>query len=279
MDFPYKQVFKKAEETLLLYGSEHKPMEEIRERWNRVKAGAHKTFGSQRLSDDEFYSTMVKVVFFAGFRAAVVGQKLHMILHHFPNWEIVSRYTDREIACILDDPSMIRHPGKINACGNNAQQFQAVIREHGSFRRCIDSFNPEHSFENLMRLKEELQRRFDYLGEVTVYHFMMIIGLPVLKPDLVVSRIFYRLSVTNQKDNPSETVKQGLNFAKATGLPIGYIDHVFVVYGQMENKHFGIDRGICLDKPRCGVCGLTDYCGHYRTNMVAGRRRQGIPQA
>jgi DNA-3-methyladenine glycosylase I len=138
--------------------------------------------------------------------------------------------------------------------------IRELIEEHGSVARYIASFEPAASFENLLLLKEELEGRFQYLGEVTVYHFLTELGLDVLKPDRVICRIFRRLGLIEREDQILKTVIQGRKFREATGLPMRYIDIVFVAYGQAQSLEFGLDRGICLTKPRCSVCGLRDFC-------------------
>ena len=62
---------------------------------------------------------------------------------------------------------------------------------------------------------------------------MMDIGLPLMKPDIVVARIFYRLGLIPceefKKDSDAETVVRAREqFANATGHPIRYVDIVFV---------------------------------------------------
>lgn len=49
-----------------------------------------------------------------------------------------------------------------------------------------------------------------------------------------------------------------------TALPIRYVDIVLVAYGQVQSLEFGIDRGICLDEPRCEFCGVTEHCCEYQ---------------
>ena len=114
------------------------------------------------------------------------------------------------------------------------------------------------------------------MGLIMPYHFMMDIGFPVLKPDLVLSRIFYRLGLTKSErvkndDDAEEVVEQGRRFASATGHPIRYIDIVFVLYGQVREIDFGLERGICLgDRPRCDLCQITSDC-RYFTEMKSMR--------
>jgi len=159
---------------------------------------------------------------------------------------------------------MIRNRRKIKACIENAKAFQTIIQKHDSFQNYIESFNPRESFENLIILKEELENRFSGLGKITSYHFLTDIGLPVLKPDRVICRIFERLGLINSREQYLEAIIQGRNFAEATGHPIRYIDNVFVAYGQVQSKEFGIERGICLEtNPSCHLCGARDYCNYY----------------
>ncbi|MBA7516881.1 hypothetical protein ES705_08930 [subsurface metagenome] len=179
-------------------------------------------------------------------------------------WLTVANYGETEIHQILSNPRMIRNPKKIKACIKNAKIFKEIVSEHGSFDRYVKSFEPCDSFENLMLFKEEIEYKFAFLGGITVYHFMMDIGLPVMKPDRVITRIFKRLELIENEKQYLKTVIQGRKFSHATGHPIRYIDIIFVKYGQKgEEKYFGLMDGICLEKnPKCMLCGVKKYCGY-----------------
>ena len=171
--------------------------------------------------------------------------------------------------CIRD---RIRNRRKVEACVRNAQVFKNIVSEYGSFQAYIDSFAPAASFENLMLLKEELEYRFERLGRITTYHVLTDIGLPVLKPDRVICRIFQRLGLIESGEQLLKAVIQGRKFAQATGYPIRYIDIVFVAYGQVESQEFGLSSGICLEQnPLCSVCGVTDYCNYYAQNIIRSK--------
>jgi len=115
-----------------------------------------------------------------------------------------------------------------------------------------------------MLLKEELEYRFAGLGPITTYHVLTDIGLRVIKPDRVICRIFKRLGLIESEEQLLKTVIQGRKFADATGLPIRYIDIVFVSYGQVQSQEFGLSRGICLEKnPLCSACGATAHCRYF----------------
>jgi DNA-3-methyladenine glycosylase I len=252
----YKAIFERTESTLINIGSQNVSENEIRANLDAFKRLEGKTF-----TDSEYYWILVRVIFFAGFKAATVNARLDLIRQHFPDYHTVSAYGDNKITDILNDPNMIRNRRKVQSCVDNAKTFKSIISENGSFQSYIDSFRPAASFENLMLLKEELEYRFSGLGRITTYHFLTDIGMPVLKPDRVICRIFKRLGLIESEKQLLKTVIQGRKFAEATNQPIRYIDIVFVAYGQMEFKEFGLNSGICLENnPSCSLCGVRNYC-------------------
>jgi DNA-3-methyladenine glycosylase I len=260
----YRAIFEKIEASLIEAGSENLPKETIKANLDDFKG-----YESRLLSDADYYWIFIYVVFYSGFKAAIVNAKLEVIRKHFPDYETVSNYTENNILKILSDPAMIKNKVKIAACVENASVFKSIISEYGTFRAYVDSFEPKASFENLMLLKEELEYRFGGLGRITTYHFLTDIGMPVLKPDRVIGRIFQRLGLIENEDQLLKTVIQGRKFADATGHPIRYIDIVFVAYGQMMSLDFGLKSGICLEqKPLCSICGVTEQCNYFANKEV-----------
>lgn len=257
----YKAVFSKLEDSL----RQHSGLSdaEFRSRFEKFKH-----FENRLLSDNDYYRIMVDVTFYSGFRAAVVSGKLDLIHQYFPDFETVAKYDEWKVSQILGDNNMIRNVRKVEACIANARTFKRIVSEYGSFGAYVKSFEPTQSFENLMLLKEELEHKFAYLGRITAYHFLTDIGMPVLKPDRVVCRIFYRLGLIESKKQLLEAVIQGRKLSQATSLPIRYVDIVLVTYGQVgANDYFGIKNGICLEKnPKCNICGVKEYCDYYADN-------------
>lgn len=88
----------------------------------------------------------------------------------------------------------------------------------------------------MYKLKKSLESNFNYLGDVTSYHFFTDIGLNVLKPDRVICRIFYRLGLIESENNLEGTVKVGRAFSEAINLPIRFIDIIFVLYGELDQE-------------------------------------------
>lgn len=265
--FPYKEVFLAVEKRLIEVGSTQLDKATIQTHLDKFKR-----FESRELTDDQYFSILVFVAFYSGFKAATVTSKRAIIQGHFPSWKVVSVYTEDDIRKIINDPEMISHEGKIRACVENAKTFSSFISKYGSIKNYIDSYSPNDSFENLLLFKEALEASFVYLGGITVYHFMTDIGLPVLKPDRVISRIFERLGLLENQGQLLKAVIQGRKFASATELPIRYIDIVFVAYGQVKSEEIGIDEGICLKNPRCSECCIQDYCGFVTKSVIDAKR-------
>ena len=250
--FPYRNVFEAIERALINRGS---PSIES-------SLNAFKSYGSRTLSDEEYFSILVLVTFYSGFRASIVSAKKNVIREYFPSVATVASYKKRMIRRIMADTRMIRNERKIIACIENATALATIIKKYGSMKQYIDSHAPFDPFENLMLLKESLEATFSYLGGVTVYHFMTDIGLPVLKPDRVICRIFKRLDLIQDERQLLKTVIQGRKFAEATGHPIRYIDRVLVAHGQASTPEYSIEQGVCLAAPRCGVCPIVSDCNY-----------------
>jgi len=251
----YKSIFERIESTLIAHST--LGTTEVREQLEGFKHLEGKTF-----SDDEYYWICVYVVFYSGFRAATVTAKLDVIRKYFGDFRAVAQYNESNVERIMRDREMIKNERKVRACIENARTFGNIVRECGSFQKYVESFAPTESFENLMLLKEELAFKFDGFGNVAPYHFLTDVGMPVLKPDRVVCRIFQRLGLIESEQQLLKTVIQGRKFVEATGYPIRYIDIVSAVYGQEKTEFLGIEKGICLtDNPQCSICGAKSYCG------------------
>lgn len=254
----YIKIFNDIETGLLDYGSQRLPKNEIQLNLNKFK-----DFETRILSDDQYFEIMVFVAFYSGFKAATVTSRRDVIKSHFPSVDVAANYTQDDVDRILSDKQMIKHRGKVESCISNAMQIRYLSKKHGSFKDYIESFNAKESFENLILLKEDLEGKFSYLGGITAYHFLTDIGMPVLKPDRVICRIFKRLGLIESESQLLKTVILGRKFSIENNLPIRYIDIVLVAYGQVESKEFGIDKGICLEQPRCEICKLKSYCLHH----------------
>lgn len=116
---------------------------------------------------------------------------LRAAFHNF-DVESIARYTDEDVARIMNAPNVIRSERKIRAIINNAQRFIDVQREFGSFCDYIWAFtdnktivydgHPEGHIpaknELSERISKDLKKRgFKFLGPVTIYSHLQASGL------------------------------------------------------------------------------------------------------
>ena len=86
--FNYKKVFKLIEKSLIEEGSKNKPIAEIKAELNKYKQ-------TKNPSDEECFERLIMTAFYSGFRAQTVEDKEATIKEHFPSWEKVSTYTEK----------------------------------------------------------------------------------------------------------------------------------------------------------------------------------------
>jgi DNA-3-methyladenine glycosylase I len=102
----------------------------------------------------------------------------------------VARFGERDVNRLLDDASIIRHRGKIEAVINNARRMVELIDEHGSLAAYVWRFEPAEAQSPADRsavpndtpeskaLAKDLKRRgWRFVGPTTVYAFMQAMGL------------------------------------------------------------------------------------------------------
>ncbi|WP_420883400.1 DNA-3-methyladenine glycosylase I [Brevibacterium koreense] len=103
--------------------------------------------------------------------------------------ETVAGFGEPEIESLLDDPGIIRHRGKIEACIGNARATLAM-REEGGIGDFIWNFRPEatprprtlgeaptKSPESLALSKALKKKGFRFVGPTTMYALMEAVGM------------------------------------------------------------------------------------------------------
>jgi DNA-3-methyladenine glycosylase I len=106
------------------------------------------------------------------------------------DFRVVADYTERDVARLLDDASIVRHRGKIEAVINNAGRAVELVSEAGSLAAFMWQFEPEpraggvrreaieaHTAESRALAKELKRRGWRFVGPTTVYAFMQAMGL------------------------------------------------------------------------------------------------------
>lgn len=108
--------------------------------------------------------------------------------------EKVARFDDEDVARLLQDASIVRHRGKIEAAIHNARRVIDLLEEHGSLASFIWRFEPTDAerphrvtYEAVRempstpaskRMSQEFKRLgFRFFGPTTAYSFMQAVGM------------------------------------------------------------------------------------------------------
>ena len=100
----------------------------------------------------------------------------------------VAQFTEKDVERLLQDASIIRHRGKIEATINNAKRAQEMIMSEGSIAAYFWSFEPNEASlpapqtistsPKSMAISKDLKKRgWKFVGPTTVFAFMQAMGL------------------------------------------------------------------------------------------------------
>jgi DNA-3-methyladenine glycosylase I len=100
----------------------------------------------------------------------------------------VARFTDKDVARLLQDEGIVRHRGKIEAVINNAQRVLELVKQEGSLAAYIWQFEPKPeqlaepqtastSAASVALSKALKKQGWKFVGPTTVYAFMQAMGL------------------------------------------------------------------------------------------------------
>lgn len=99
----------------------------------------------------------------------------------------IARFTEKDVARLLQDEGIVRHRGKIEAVINNAQRAAELVKEEESLAAYIWQFEPKPghiatqtastSVESVAFSKALKKQGWKFVGPTTVYAFMQAMGL------------------------------------------------------------------------------------------------------
>ncbi|MDQ2818643.1 MAG: DNA-3-methyladenine glycosylase I [Candidatus Eremiobacteraeota bacterium] len=118
---------------------------------------------------------MSRAVYQAGLSWALIDRQWGGFLEAFEGFEptIVAAYGDVDVARILAHPGIVHSERKTRATIRNARTILSLHKEHGGFARYLRS---RCAYADL---RDDLQRRFAYVGDISVYYFLYRVGEPV----------------------------------------------------------------------------------------------------
>jgi endonuclease III len=210
------------------------------------KLSNYRNIDYHSLTENEVFELLTRSIF-TGIRNNIISDRWSAITNAFLDFNIdkVAKFTEKDVGKLMKNSKIIRHKDRIRATISNAKKMQRIIREFGSFANHIDSFKNE---DELIEKLQGYYGGFGWVGEVNVYEFAKEIGLPFIKPDIQIKRVFLRLGLTNKKASPEEIVQIGKAMAVAVNEKPAVIDCALWYFGRI----------ICSRKPLCEKCSVTE---------------------
>lgn len=121
---------------------------------------------------------VTRAVMQAGMSWAFIEARWEQYLAAFENFDItkVAAYQAADVERLMQADGIIHSRGKIEGTIRNAGTLLEIEREHGSIRAYQTSFT---SYDDV---RKDAQKRFAYMGDLSVYYWLFRTGAPV--PDL-----------------------------------------------------------------------------------------------
>lgn len=124
---------------------------------------------------DEYLELLTKAVFKSGLSLATVEKKWDGFREAFDGFEAkkIAGYGEEKIDELSRDERIVRARKKIEATVENANVMLELDEEHGGFGEYLRSLG---DFEEQ---REDLKRRFRYVGDSSAHWFLWKAGQPV----------------------------------------------------------------------------------------------------
>lgn len=150
-------------------------------------------WGVPEYDDRALYEKLILDGFQAGLSWITILRKRENFRAAFDQFEParIARYNEKKIQSLLQDASIIRHRGKIEAAISGAQTWLAIMEQQG-FSNYLWNFVDGKPIQNSLRgmgdapaqtplsqtiAKDLKQKGFKFCGPVIVYAFMQAVGM------------------------------------------------------------------------------------------------------
>ena len=148
-------------------------------------------WGTPKYDDRELFELLILESFQAGLSWLTVLKKREAFRKAFDNFDInkITKYDDKKISELMNNPEIIRCKNKILSAINNAKIFKQIQDEYGSFSDYIWSFTDnkiiKRTTEELPvstplsdKISKDLKKRgMKFVGTVIIYSYLQAIGI------------------------------------------------------------------------------------------------------
>lgn len=116
----------------------------------------------------DYLEIMTIAAFQAGVSWAMIRNKWLNFQKAFAGFDpvVVSNFTQADIDRLMQDPGIMRSEKKIRGTIENARIILEMDKKHSGFQNYLRSFG------DYEKLSADIQKRFKYVGEMSVYYFL-----------------------------------------------------------------------------------------------------------
>ena len=212
-------------------------------------------------SDDFCFNQLCDLTFQSGLRGEIWLRFEPEIKRELKDYKVneIANYTQKDVEKMLSNPRMLKHRKKIEGCLHNAKEIVNITKEYECFWRWLAN----HTTEELV---EKLRSNFKWMGYTNAYAFLLYVGMDVMKTDLNVRRVLYRLGLLDSEAPTPKILTEiqtiGRRMAEAVSVKVAVIDYALYMFGAGE-KPF-VRYAVCSKVPKCEECPLTRFCNSYQ---------------
>jgi len=143
--------------------------------------------GRRPATDREYFENMTRCIFQGGLNWQMIANKWPNFREAFAEFDIdkVAAYGPDDVARLRGDEGIIRNRQKIEATIRNAEEFERIAAEHGSFQKWLDSLDKGSNYDYVVK---RLKSRFKRVGPGTAHIFLWSVGEPIEYDESVHSR-------------------------------------------------------------------------------------------
>jgi DNA-3-methyladenine glycosylase I len=130
-------------------------------------------WGALPESDNAYFEALTLETFQSGLSWRTILQRREGFRQAFAGFSIpvVANFTEHEVNMLVQDESIIRHRGKIQAAIANARAFQMIQVQSGSFRDWLQEMPPDPDL-----IYRALKPHLRFFGPTTCLSFLEAVG-------------------------------------------------------------------------------------------------------
>ena len=126
-------------------------------------------------NDNIYFENLCRCIFQAGLNWSVIDKKWPTTKTAFSDFDVheVARLTDSDVERLLRDEGIVRNRSKICGIIYNAQGFEAIEKQCGSFRAYLESLDKSNNYAAAVK---DLTHKFKHIGQATATLFLYSVG-------------------------------------------------------------------------------------------------------